>query len=146
MKKQLTHRFAIICKKQRINYNSSSRWSWYYLITLPSPPSRWILVFFWFFLLKFNTFAGRNFRVFGIFSQNFLPGKKLNKKFAKVNFAKNEIFLKIIATKIEHLQKTAKVSSVNFFKKEKSWNLNPRNFATFWSRESFCPRKFLLFK
>ena len=42
--------------------------------------------------LRAETFAGRIFRVFrvfGIFSRKFLPGKKLNKKFAKVNFANN---------------------------------------------------------
>ena len=48
--------------------------------------------------LRAETFAGRIFRVFrvfGIFSRKFLPGKKSNKKFAKVNFAKNKFFLKI---------------------------------------------------
>ena len=89
-------------------------------------------------------FKGRNFRVFrvfGIFSRKFLPGKKLNKKFAKVNFAKNEIFLKIIATKIEHSQKTAKVSSVNFLQKVKIAKLKSAKFRDFSVSRKFLPLK-----
>ena len=78
---------------------------------------------------------------FGIFSRKFLPGKKLNKKFAKVNFSKNEIFLTIIATKIEHSQKTAKVSSVNFLQKVKIAKLKSAKFRDFSVSRKFLPTK-----
>ena len=47
--------------------------------------------------LRAETFAGRNFRDFcdfGTFSRKLMPGKKLNEKFAKVIFAKNQFFQK----------------------------------------------------
>ena len=96
------------------------------------------------YTLRAETFAGRNFRVFRvfrIFSRKFLPGKKLNKKFAKVNFAKNGIVLKIIATKIEHSHKIAKVSSVNFLQKVKIAKLKSAKVRDFSVSRKFLPLK-----
>ena len=51
-----------------------------------------------FVTLRVESFAGRNFRDFRDFcpfSRKFLPGKKVTSKFAKVFFAKSQVFLKV---------------------------------------------------
>ena len=100
---------------------------------------------FWPFHSVFKSRNFRVFRVFGIFSRKFLSGKKLNKKFTKVNFAKNGIFPNIIATKIEHSQKTAKVSSVNFLQKVKVAKLKSAKFRDFSVSRKFLPLKYFEF-